>query len=449
MTQPDGVARDCVRTWLGVAALAGWTDRQLLDRFVAGGGSAETAFAALVARHGPMVLRACRTVLRDRHDAEDAFQATFLVLAQRGASLWLRESLGPWLHRVASRAAIRLRDASVRRCRHECRAAVERAGSQPTSGDLGDLGMVLHAELDRLPERFRGPVVLCDLEGRTHEEAAAQLGYPVGTVKSRLSRARERLRIRLERRGILPTAGGLGVLLAAQSAPAMPRALSTAVIGAARRVATNRGFAGTGPATIVELAEGVVRTMTRSKIAIRAAVLVMCTIATAGVVALAAARPAPPPVTRTAPVTTPVFSRAPVPADPVPKGLLPFQGIWKVDLCDSATNGFGATPGEAQKGRWAVKGDAITWSRDGEEWAMTLRVDSTKKPMEIDLAYRSGPFKDEKCLGMYEWGGIDGKTLMISIQDPGAKAPRPKAIEMQGKTSLIFLRKTEAVAPKK
>jgi RNA polymerase sigma factor (sigma-70 family) len=156
--------------------VAGLTDGQLLDRFVARRAEeAEPAFNALVARHGPMVLRVCRGILRNHQDAEDAFQATFLVLARKAGSLWVRDSMGPWLHGVACRVAGASRAAAARRRTHESRAA----GMTPTlvSGEnCDDVGPIIHEEIARLPERYRAPVVLCDLEGRTYEEAARVLG---------------------------------------------------------------------------------------------------------------------------------------------------------------------------------------------------------------------------------------------------------------------------------
>jgi RNA polymerase sigma factor (sigma-70 family) len=188
------------------------TDGQLLERFATRPGEgAELAFAALVERHGPLVLRVCRSVLRDEHAAHDAFQATFLVLVDKGRSLWVRDSLAPWLHAVAYRVALCARGSAARRRRHERAIARVDAGQ----GDDGiaearELGSVLHEEIEALPERYRVPIVLCDLEGRSHDEAARHLGWPVGTVKSRQARGRDRLRTRLVRRGVAP-AIGLGI----------------------------------------------------------------------------------------------------------------------------------------------------------------------------------------------------------------------------------------------
>lgn len=202
----DSTAR-ALQTLFGPGTTVGLTDGQLLERFsTQPGDAAESAFAALVERHGPMVLRACRAVLRDEHDARDAFQATFLILARKGPRLWLRDSLAPWLYRVARRAALRLASQSGRRRDAERRAAIAPGAS--SHDDLNrDTERILHEEVDRLPERFRRAIILCDLDGRTHDEAARSLGCPIGTIKSRLARGRDRLRLQLTRRGLAPAVG--------------------------------------------------------------------------------------------------------------------------------------------------------------------------------------------------------------------------------------------------
>ena len=193
-----------LRTLFDLGTIRELTDGQLLERFATGErDGAELAFAVLVERHGPMVLRVCRATLAEAHDAEDAFQATFLVLVKKARGLWVRDSLGPWLHQVAYRTASCARLASARRQRHERGASESRKEAIVAFND--DLGCVLHEEIERLPERFRIPLVLCDLEGRSHEQAARHLGWPIGTVKSRQARGRERLRDRLQRRGVSPT----------------------------------------------------------------------------------------------------------------------------------------------------------------------------------------------------------------------------------------------------
>src|SRR3954451_23823916 len=159
------------RTLFNVGAIRELSDGQLLERFATGRGeSAELAFAALVERHGPMVLRVCRGVLADPHDAEDAFQATFLVLVKKARGLWVRDSLGPWLHQVAYRTASCARSAAARRRRHERAAAALVKEHRAEPGD--ELARVLLEEIDRLPDRERLPIVLCDLDRQTHEQAA-------------------------------------------------------------------------------------------------------------------------------------------------------------------------------------------------------------------------------------------------------------------------------------
>jgi len=247
-----------LRTIFLVGAAGELTDGQLLERFATGPGEAAgPAFAALVERHGPMVLRVCRGVLADPHDADDAFQAVFLVLVARARSLWVRDSLGPWLHQVALRTASAARASAARRRRFERSAAATREASR-AEGD-GEAGRILHEEVDRLPDRYRAPVVLCDLGGRTHEQAARHLGWPVGTVKSRLARARDRLRGRLLRRGLAP---GAGLLVAASADAITPSALAASATGAAVRRAA-AGMSGRGRA--VTLARETLRTMSMTR----------------------------------------------------------------------------------------------------------------------------------------------------------------------------------------
>ena len=188
-----------------VGTVGGLSDAELVERFVARRDpTAEAAFTVLVRRHGPMVHRVCRAIVRDHHAAQDASQATFLVLARKAGSLRVGNSLGPWLHGVACRVAAKARAAATRRRAHEARVA----GMTPTlvsDGLREDLGPMIHEEIARLPDRYRTPIILCDLEGRTYEEAARAMGRPVGTIKSRLARGREQLRGRMIRRGVAPT----------------------------------------------------------------------------------------------------------------------------------------------------------------------------------------------------------------------------------------------------
>ena len=280
-----GLSRRSIRTLFDVGTVAGSTDGQLLERFATRRDEgAELAFAALVERHGPMVLRACRGILGDDHEAMDAFQATFLVLARKGGSLWVRDSLGPWLHRVACRAAGRARSSAARRRMIEARAA-EMAEARDGGDDLKELAAVVHEEIDRLPERYRSTVVLCDLEGRTCEEAARHLGCPVGTVGSRLARGRQRLRDRLRRRGLAPDAGLLAASAGWQGPGAsIPSTLAGSTAGAAVRFVSIRAAIQGSAAT---LAQGVLRTMAMTRWWKVASLLLALGASTTGVVSLA------------------------------------------------------------------------------------------------------------------------------------------------------------------
>jgi RNA polymerase sigma factor (sigma-70 family) len=263
------------------------TDAQLLEKFASRHGeSSELAFAAIVERHGPMVLRVCRGATRDPHEAEDAFQATFLVLVKKAGSLWVRESLGPWLHGVACRVASHARAAAARRRRHERCAAEKSRDEASDDRDPEGPGPVLHQEIRRLSGRLGAPVVLCYLEGLTHEQAAQELGLPVGTVRSRLARGRELLRERLIRRGVAPTIGALSMARPewARSAT-VPAPLAEAATRAAVKFATGQ-TAGVVPASVILLTRGALTSMFLSKMKVAAA-LIALGLAAAGAGAIA------------------------------------------------------------------------------------------------------------------------------------------------------------------
>jgi RNA polymerase sigma factor (sigma-70 family) len=196
----------------GVESLS---DEQLLEWFLnRDDSSAEDAFRAIVVRHGPMVLGVCRHILTQHQDAEDAFQATFLVLARKAGSIRDRRVLARWLYEVAYRIAMRARTNGVRRRTHERQGGEMAATVSVDNHGWIELRPVLHEEVNRLPEKYRLPVILCYLEGKTNEEVADLLQWPVGTVKGRLSRARELLRSRLSRRGLALSAAFLVTALA-------------------------------------------------------------------------------------------------------------------------------------------------------------------------------------------------------------------------------------------
>jgi RNA polymerase sigma factor (sigma-70 family) len=271
-----------IQTLYDVGVISDLSDAQLLERFTTlDREAAELAFAALVERHGPMVLRVCRNLLKDPHDAEDACQATFFVLVQKARYVWVRDSLAPWLHRVAHRVASRAKASSFRRREHERRAAELKLRVVYDGVDSEGLAGLLHKEIDRLPERYRTAVVVCDLEGLSHEKAARQLGWPVGTVKSRLARARQILRGRLTARGLTAPAV-LAIMETVTSS--VDAAVSLRVVESALRAAVLVAKAPTIEVIsvgVANLAEEVLQTMFLTKVKLTwAAILLACTLAT-------------------------------------------------------------------------------------------------------------------------------------------------------------------------
>jgi RNA polymerase sigma factor (sigma-70 family) len=264
----------------------GLTDGQLLEGFLTR--HEEAAFEALVQRHGPMVLGVCRRLLRHEQDAEDAFQATFLVLVRKAATIRPRDLVGAWLHGVACRTAMKARTMNGRRRERERRASVKPTTEAPADETWEDLLPLLDEELNRLPDKYRVPVVLCELEGRTRREVARQLKVPEGTVSSRLATARNLLARRLARYGLAVSGGALAAALSERTASAGVTgglAASTARV-AVLAAAGETLAAGAVPARVVTLAEGVVKTMFLMKLRAVVAVGVVLVVS-AGVVGLA------------------------------------------------------------------------------------------------------------------------------------------------------------------
>jgi RNA polymerase sigma factor (sigma-70 family) len=248
------------------------TDHELLQRFIAG--REEAAFAALVERHGGMVLRVCRSILRSHHEAEDVFQAVFLVLARKAGSIRKGESVGSWLHAIATRLAQKARARAGKRRTCEQQAA---PGSQRTPMDdvtWGELRGILHEEVSRLPEKCRAAVVLCYWEGQTYEQAARQLGCARDTVKDRLEKARALLRTRLARRGLALPAAWLAASLS-ESTAAAPAALVEATVRGAMLFSIGRSPAGAVSAAAAAWAGEVCQGVLMSRLQLTLALLLM------------------------------------------------------------------------------------------------------------------------------------------------------------------------------
>jgi RNA polymerase sigma factor (sigma-70 family) len=280
-----GAALHQVQVLYALGTVGGLTDGELLGRFRDRcGQAAERAFDTLIERHGPMVLRVCRTVLRDEHDAQDAFQATFLILVRRAGAIRDRDSVGSWLYGVALRVAECARGTAARRRAHERRAATLAMNRLTVAEGEPDLVPLIHKEIGRLPERFRVVVVLCYLEGLACEEAATQLGWPIGTVKSRLSRARERLRKRLTKRGLAPS---VQLPDTRDIRQALPSGLLWTLEGVNSPFASVRGLPQYATSTsVTALAEMVLKTMFVNSLRAVAAVLVTVVVVAGGVVSV-------------------------------------------------------------------------------------------------------------------------------------------------------------------
>jgi RNA polymerase sigma factor (sigma-70 family) len=257
-----------LNTLFHFGAAGSLSDQDLLERFVCGDGdSAEAAFAVLVARHGAMVLGVCRRVLGNRHAAEDAFQATFFVLARKASGIARREQLACWLHGVARRAALDARARATRQRAAEKRLGAMSSFNQPDSIDSSELRAILDDELSRLPERHRAAIVLCELEGLSRREAAGRLGVSEGTLSSRLARAKTRLRDRLTHRGLALSAAGLASALSSDAiAVTVPSTLADSTIRIASLVASGSSLTGVIPTSVVTLTEGVLKAMLLGKL---------------------------------------------------------------------------------------------------------------------------------------------------------------------------------------
>jgi RNA polymerase sigma factor (sigma-70 family) len=272
-------------------AAANLSDGELLHCFAVSG--EEPAFTALVQRHGPLVLSVCRRVLRHEQDAEDAFQATFLILARRARSVRKGDSLASWLYGVAYRTARHAATDAAKRRTPTARRHLVALPDPPAEASLRELQRLLEDEVTLLPEKLRAPFVLCCLEGHSRAEAARQLGWNEGTLSGRVALARQRLRQRLARRGATLTAALCALALGAGANGAVPGALVGATVQAAMQVAAGQA-AGAASVQVISLAEGGLPTLTPTKIRIAALVLLVLAGAGAGVVALQAwaAKPA-------------------------------------------------------------------------------------------------------------------------------------------------------------
>ena len=433
----DGAVLRQVNRLFGPGTVAGLTEGELLDRFVAR--RDEAAFEALVARHGPMVLGVCRRALRDPHDAEDAFQATFLVLARRAGAIRDRERLARWLFGVALRISARARVLAGRRRDRERPAPSELAG--PEFDPAGwELRAILDEEIGRLPGRYRSPVVLCYLEGRSHTEAARQLGWPVGTVKGRLSRARDLLRSRLLRRGLSVPAAALAMATACDASAAVPEALIQSTTRIAPAFAAGGATAGMLPAASAALARGTLRTMTMMKLKVLSAAVLAVGLAAggAGVIAQVGKAGDDGPVV---PVSSVSVKDAPAGRD----DRTAIQGRWQVlsvevggKLENITSTGHGPT---------LITRDRIIPARqpptDSPPTEVRYTLDPSRDPGTIDLENPKGPDISDPdlggpILGIYR---LEGNHLTLCLGAPGKPRPTAFATDPGSQSRLMNLRR--------
>jgi RNA polymerase sigma factor (sigma-70 family) len=274
---------DCFRSAVLAEGKAELTDGQLLEDYLSRGD--EASVAALVRRHGPMVWSVCRRVLHNHHDAEDAFQAAFLVLVRKAASVMPREMIGNWLYGVAYQTALKAKATTAKRQAREKQVTEMPEAGARTEPDLWpDLEPLLDLELSRLPEKYRVAIVLCDLEAKTGKEAARQLKIPEGTLSTRLRTARMMLAKRLTKRGVTLSGGMLATVLSQQIKSAgVPSSVVSSTIKAVTLVAAGQATAsGVISAKVAALTEGVLNTMLMTKLKVAMAVVLIVAILTGG-----------------------------------------------------------------------------------------------------------------------------------------------------------------------
>jgi RNA polymerase sigma factor (sigma-70 family) len=295
-TSPRELSRH-LHTLFHCGAVGQLSDSELVERFVAGRGEpAEAAFSALVHRHGAMVLGVCRRVLRNHDAAEDAFQATFLVLARKAAVIARREQLASWLYGVAHRAALDARARAARQKAKEKRLTPMVPVEPPDPCAARELSSILDEELADLPERYRSAIVLCELEGVSRRDAAARLGVSEGTLSSRLARAKVRLKDRLTRRGLALSAGALAAALADEArAVTVPPVLIDTTTRFAAMAAAGCSLAGVISTSVATLTEGVLKAMLIAKLKSVVLACASLAIVAAGVTAMAQSAGGGPP----------------------------------------------------------------------------------------------------------------------------------------------------------
>jgi RNA polymerase sigma factor (sigma-70 family) len=426
---------DHIHQVVGIQAASALLDQQLLERYLRE--RDEAAFAVLVQRHGPMVWGVCRRALPGRQDAEDAFQATFLVLVRRAGSIRKSESLSPWLHGVAQRIAVKAREQDRKRRRRECLSSPAGCPDPLTEVTGRELCTALDEELSRLPAAYRAVLVLCCLEGKTRDEAAAELGCPLGTVRTRLARGRRLLAQRLSRRGIAaPAALAAGLLAPGAALSSVPAALAVSTVRAALTFV--------GPAAVAtnadRLAEGVLNAMSTAKRRLVTVILLTLALVGGGVTLLASHGQAPQQSPKAAPPP-----KTQGQANAIREETRKLLGAWeRIPAKGERPLVPKARPGEvpsvgAERGNRAVfdTGELVFELGDARR-VWKYRLDPTRTPKAITLTDADGVV----CKGTY---ALKGDTLELCLAPGGAQRPKEMADdEERGVSRFVYRRERQA-----
>jgi RNA polymerase sigma-70 factor (ECF subfamily) len=425
------------------------TDGQLLERFLCS--RDEAAFEALVRRHGPMVLGVCRRILGNGHDAEDAFQATFLVLARKAAAIMPREMIGNWLYGVASNIARKAKATTLRRRLRE--RQVEPMPEPPAANDIvaDDLIRLLDDELSRLPDRYRVPLVLCELEGKTYQEAARQIGVTAGTISVRLVRARGMLAKRLARRGLAVSLASLALVL--------PKTAASAPVHAALLTATLQACGPTSAALatvlvserVTALTQEFLKSMLLSKLKMATPLLlaVAVGIGACGLIyqghAAQSATSRPNPQT-----TTQVPSRRPRDRATMNE-LEKLQGTWILTAWQQGGRAEIKAGSKSDKskplgtdGRLKIDGNKLTFCPPGTGgkaiWSAMLQIDPAQKPKAMDwveFTRLQDNKREGNLTGIYD---LTGSILTFCYGNPRSGAFELKPDRELDERKLVFKR---------
>jgi RNA polymerase sigma factor (sigma-70 family) len=392
---------------MGVESLsAAQDDRALLDRFVRQ--ADPEAFEELLHRHAAMVRATCRRHLGDTPDADDAFQVAFLVLVRRASSIRRRDLLGPWLYGVAIRSARKTRELRERRQNRE-RSVKTMPEPSCEPEEPRDWLPLLDDAVESLPEKYRVPLVLCELRGVSRAEAASTLALEPGTLSSRLARAREMLRDRLLRRGVSVSAIALAAALVSEASAAVPASL----IGSTKLAV----LSGTFSAPVIPITQGVIQTMFIAKIKTVAALLISVSVLFLGAGLVVWSLNAQTPATQDAAVK---------------KDKDALQGDWTVVEAKLIGNNNAEDKDQVKGKTFVFKGDKLI--ARGES---AYTIDPSKKPKEIEIVPADGPEseKGKTFRGIYE---LKGDELKITFNGPDQ--PRPKAFDDIGSMAMVLQR---------